>query len=116
MGWEAVTIIVGAIIAVFGGGELVRYILFRKHYTRKKRAEAKDAEMSLHERQIDAYERRLSQRDAKVDEIYRELRETQKRELSLIQEIGELRVTNKTLEIKKCEVKGCVKRKPPRDF
>lgn len=105
--------IIAAIIASLGGREFFTWIANRKAYARKENAAAKDAELTLHEKQIERYEKRLSERDAKVDALYRELREEQKKNLDFIETINKLELDKELLGIQKCEVRGCNLRQPP---
>lgn len=105
--------IIAAIIASLGGREFFTWLANRKAYARKENASAKDAELSVHEKQIERYEQRLAQRDAKVDAIYKELREEQKRNLDLIEKVNKLEFDIEVLTLQKCEVRGCPDRKPP---
>jgi peptidoglycan hydrolase CwlO-like protein len=105
--------IIAAIIASLGGREFFNWLANRKAYARKENASAKDAELSVHEKQIERYEQRLAQRDAKVDAIYRELREEQKRNLELIEKVNKLELDIEVQSLQKCEIRGCEKRQPP---
>lgn len=112
MDWAAIATIIGAL----GGLEFVKWLVNGKAYARKENASARDAELAVHEKQIDRYEQRLAQRDAKVDAIYRELREVQARELEHIKEINRLQFEVDLRELQKCEERGCDKRKPPSSY
>jgi peptidoglycan hydrolase CwlO-like protein len=105
--------ILATIIAALGGREVFSWLANRKAYARKENAIATDAELTVHEKQIERYEQRLSQRDAKVDAIYRELREEQKRNLDLIEKINRLELDKELITLQKCEMRGCRKRQPP---
>lgn len=109
MDWATIITVIGAL----GGLEFIKWIANRKAYFRKENASAKDAELSVHEKQIERYEQRLAQRDAKVDAIYKELREEQKRNLELIEKVNKLELDKEILTLQKCEVRGCPKRQPP---
>lgn len=105
--------IIATILASLGGREFFTWLANRKAYARKENASAKDAELSVHEKQIERYEQRLAQRDAKVDAIYKELREEQKRNLDLIEKVNALELQVKLRELQKCEKRGCKDREPP---
>lgn len=105
--------IIAAIVASLGGREFFTWLANRKAYARKENASAKDAELSVHEKQIERYEQRLAQRDAKVDAIYKELREEQKRNLDLIEKVNALEFQVEIRELQKCEKRGCKDREPP---
>lgn len=109
MDWSTIIMIIGAL----GGLEFFKWVVNRKAYARKENANAKDAELNVHEKQIERYETRLATRDAKVDAIYKELREEQKRNLDLIEKVNKLEFDIEVLTLQKCEVRGCPKRQPP---
>jgi hypothetical protein len=88
MALEIIAAVFGSVVTAVGGFEFIKWFAMRKTYERKKKAEVRGVELSLHERQIENYEVRLKQRDEKVDKIYLELRETQRRELTLIEKMG----------------------------
>lgn len=112
MDWGTIATIVGAL----GGLEFVKWLSNRRAYARRENATARDAEITVHEKQIERYEARLAQRDQKVDAIYKELREEQKRNLELLEQINRLELEKEILTLQKCEVRGCSDRKPPGDY
>ena len=105
--------IIAAIVASLGGREFFTWLANRKAYARKENASAKDAELSVHEKQIERYEQRLAQRDAKVDVIYTEFRKSQEHVLELKAQINKLEFEVELRELQKCEKRGCPDRKPP---
>lgn len=112
MDWTTIVTIIGS----FGGLEFIKWLTNRKAYTRKENAKATNAEVSVYHAQIEAYERRLITRDTKVDLLYKELREEQQKNLSLIEKVNELELDRKLLMFQKCEVRGCPQRKPPGEY
>ncbi|CCZ05919.1 uncharacterized protein BN783_00198 [Odoribacter sp. CAG:788] len=105
--------VIAAILASLGGREFFNWLINRKAYARKENASAKDAEIAVHEKQIDRYETRLANRDAKVDALYKELREEQKRNLDLTQKNNRLELDKELLIIQICKTRGCPTREPP---
>lgn len=105
--------IIAAIVASLGGREFFTWLTNRKAYSRKENASAKEAELAVHEKQIERYEQRLATRDARVDAIYKELREEQKRNLGLVETINKMELTIEVLTFHKCEKRGCSDRQPP---
>ena len=67
-------------------------------------------------KKVDWLEERLTQRDEKIDELYAELHKEQAEKLSWINRCHEVELAEKELEVKKCEVRGCVGRIPPSDY
>lgn len=108
--------VIATIVASLGGFEFIKWAANRKAYARRENASAADAETTLHEKQIERYEARLAQRDQKVDAIYKELRDEQKRNLELIETINRLELEKEILTLQKCEVRGCQGRKPPGSY
>ncbi|HCC51114.1 MAG TPA: hypothetical protein DEQ30_02920 [Porphyromonadaceae bacterium] len=110
--------VIEVISAICGAGGIlgvVSYFLFFKETKRIKKSEAKKGELDNWERQIERYEKRLQERDIKVDTLYTELRKEQEKNLSLLEQINNKELENKLLIIQKCEVRGCTSRKPPSD-
>ncbi len=112
MDWMTLTTILGAL----GGLEFIKWLAGRQAYVRRENATARDAELTVHEKQIDRYEQRLAQRDAKVDAIYKDLREEQRKNLEYLERINRLELEKELLTLQKCEVRGCPTRKPPGDY
>lgn len=108
--------IIATIIASLGGREFFTWLSNRKAYARKELVGAKVEEQNLYAKQIEWYEKRLGERDLKVDSIYKELRECQARELALIEKCNSLELEKKLLEIQKCEKRGCADRRPPSEY
>lgn len=113
MDWTTVLATAATIISALGGLELVKWLFNRKNSDRKEKADIRDQEIDTHQKQIERYEKRLSERDLKVDAIYRELREEQKKNLELIETNNKLELDKELLQHQKCEVRGCQNRKPP---
>jgi len=108
--------LIGIISAICGAGGVfgvISYFLFFKETKRLKKSEARKGEMDIWERQIERYNKLLQERDIKVDSIYIELRKEQEKNLSLIEQLNSKELENKMLMITKCEVRGCMERKPP---
>lgn len=112
MDWTTIATLLGTL----GGFEFVKWLANRRAYQRRENASARDAELTVHEKQIERYESRLAQRDAKVDAIYKELRDEQQKGLSYIEQINRLKLENELLLIQKCKVRGCPNRQPPGDY
>lgn len=105
-----------AVFTAFGGVKALEYFNTRKAARRKSDADAKDAEINTHEKQIERYEARLINRDAKVDKIYMELRESQREVLKLTHALDEANLKIHTMELQKCEIRGCPNRQPPGSY
>ena len=92
-----------AFITAMGGLEavkwMVRYISCRKTDARKEEADVSSLEEENRRKKVDWLEDRLAQRDEKIDGLYIELRKEQEES-----------------EVKKCEIRGCVKRIPPSEY
>ena len=79
----------------------------------KDEAEANKGEWEIWKQQLDRADERLKNRDEKVDSIYIELRAEQAKSLEYIHQINELRLQIKSLELRKCNKRGCSDRTPP---
>jgi len=116
MDWTSLITVVATVIASLGGREFFVWLANRKALARKETAHAHDAEIAVHLRQLERYEQRLTERDEKVDALYRELREEQKRNLELIEQVDNLELEVKLGSLQKCEVRGCASRQPPSTY
>jgi hypothetical protein len=67
-------------------------------------------------KKVDWLEERLTQRDEKIDGLYIELRKEQEEKINWIHKCHEVELIQKESEVKKCEIRGCVKRMPPSDY
>ena len=109
-----------AFITARGGLEavkwLVRYITFRKTDARKEEAYVNSMEEENRRKKVDWLEERLTQRDEKIDGLYIELRKEQEEKINWIHKCHEVELIQKESEVKKCEIRGCVKRMPPSDY
>ena len=87
-----------AFITAMGGLEavkwLVRYITCRKTDARKEEASVNSME----------------------DGLYIDLRKEQEEKIDWIHKCHEVELIQKESEVKKCEIRGCVKRMPPSDY
>jgi len=112
---EFITLI-GTVGGVQGVVEGVKWWQSRKLCRRREEAGVAAAENENGRQQIDWLESRLAERDAKIDAIYKELRQEQSlriKELHSRHEV-ELRLTD--AEARKCCVRGCENRIPPTDY
>ena len=95
---------------------LVRYITCRKTDARKEEASVNSMEEENRRKKVDWLEERLTQRDEKIDGLYIELRKEQEEKIDWIHKCHEVELIQKESEVKKCEIRGCVKRMPPSDY
>ena len=116
----------GLLGAVGGASTLTWAVTFwvnRKTYARKEEASADSMEiqnlltiLKAQTDQIDKQEKRMETRDAKVDYLYSDNNKLRAQVLELTHEKHELELRLKEAELKKCDVRGCIKRRPPRDY
>lgn len=120
---QGVVLLIGA----FGGIEAIKWgfnaFIHRKSNARREDATADAAEiqnlLSIIEKlntQIERYDERLKSRDDKVDAIYRDWRNSQNEVQSWIQQYHELELKWKEAEVRRCDVRGCIDRKPPGEY
>lgn len=109
-----------ALIGALGGLEAIKWLanfyVNRKTNARKEDATADSMENENERKQVDWLEKRLAERDTKIDAIYAELRQEQAVHLEDIHKKHELELRLKEAEIKKCDVRGCTNRQPPSDY
>lgn len=108
------------LIATLGGFEGIRWGVSawvnRKTNARKEDATADSMEDENQRKQVDWLEKRLSERDAKIDSLYVELRQEQAAKLDEIHRRYEVELRLKEAENKRCDVRGCTTRIPPSDY
>ena len=109
-----------AIIGTLGGFEAIKWVVNfyvnRKTNARKEDASADAMENENERKQVEWLEDRISQRDAKIDALYIELRQEQAAHLDEIHKRHETELKLKEAEMKRCDVRGCGKRQPPSDY
>lgn len=108
--------IIGGIGGIQGIIELAKWWRRRKTQDRQDIADVESKENENDRRQIDWLEKRLAERDAKIDRIYEELRTTQNAHLDEIHAHHETQLRLKEAEYKKCHKRGCPDRQPPSDY
>ena len=112
--------------AVGGTSTITWFVTFwvnRKTNARKEDASADGMEIqnllsiiTAQSAQIDNQEKRMGVRDTKVDFLYSENNKLRSDQLELIREKHELELRLKEAELKKFDVRGCIKRQPPSDY
>lgn len=115
------------IITAVGGFEAVKWGIthFTTRHSFKKRERAAadreeattDAvEISNEQKRVDWLEKRVNERDTKIDALYIELRNEQRTHLEAIHKLHESQLIIKELEVKRCDVRKCHDRKPPSEY
>ena len=109
-----------AILGAMGGSSTLTWAITfwvnRKTNARKEDATADSMEDENQRRQVDWLEKRLAERDTKIDALYVELRQEQSAKLDEIQKRHEVELKLKEAEMKRCDVRGCQTRIPPSDY
>ncbi len=105
--------LVGAAGGIQGVLELGKWWYNRTLTARKENADVTAQENQNRRQQIDWLEKRLAERDAKIDAIYTELRNEQSLRITEInnRHVAELRLAE--ADARKCLVHGCPSRIPP---
>lgn len=109
-----------SVLAALGGLEAIRWVVTflvnRKTDARKEDATADSMEDENERKQVDWFEKRLAERDLKIDALYRELREEQASKLLEVHKRYEVELKLKDAEHNKCDMPDseCHKRIPPR--
>lgn len=96
--------------------ELIKWWRGRKIRDRQDVATVEAAESENSRKQIDWLEKRVADRDRKIDGLYGELRELQSKYLDEIHARHEVELQLKEAEVKKCHKRGCSDRIPPGDY
>lgn len=115
------------IITAVGGFEAVKWGIthFTTRHSFKKReravADREEAttdtlELTNEQKRVDWLEKRVTERDTKIDALYIELRSEQKAHLESIHKAHELELIIKELEAKRCDVRKCTERRPPSEY
>ncbi len=109
-----------ALIGALGGLEAIKWVVNfyvnRKTNARKEDAAVDSIENENERKQVDWLEKRMTERDMKIDSLYVELRQEQAAKLDLIHRLHEVELKLKEAEFKKCDVRGCSNRQPPSDY
>lgn len=109
-----------SILAALGGWEgikwFVSFLAHRKTDARKEDAAADSMEDENERKQVDWLEKRMAERDAKIDGLYAELRQVQAERLEEVYKRHEQELKLKEAEMKRCDVRGCGNRQPPSDY
>lgn len=86
---------------------------YRRNEERKSDAEADALVEENNRKSVEWLEKRIEQRDAKIDGLYAELRKEQSEKLELLHKLHQLEIEH---TLKRCEVKNCGGRKPPSGY
>ncbi|MBP3639322.1 MAG: hypothetical protein J6J20_05495 [Muribaculaceae bacterium] len=108
--------VIGAVGGIQGLIELLKWWRRRRIQDRQDVAGVVATENNNVRRQVDWLEKRLAERDAKIDHIYEELRAEQKAHLEDIHRLHEAELRLTEAEAKKCHKRGCKDRIPPSDY
>lgn len=105
-----------AIIGAIGGSSTITWAITfwvnRKTNARKEDAAADSIEDENERKQVDWLEKRLAERDSKIDAIYSELRQEQSAHLEEIHNRHEIELKLQEADMKRCEVRKCLNREP----
>ena len=112
---ELITQNIDTLLAFITGGGLTSIFAFGAN-RRKVNAEAREKEIDNLNSLTNFFEKRIQERDLKVDALYIELRKEQEAKLDLIEKLNKQELRCEILEIKKCEKRGCADRLPPSDY
>lgn len=109
-------VLITALGGIEGFKQLAKWWVNRRYERRKADASADAAEDENERKQVDWLEKRLEQRDEKVDALYIELRKKESENLELVYKNHELELQLKEAEMKRCLKRGCGDREPPSDY
>lgn len=103
----------GAVGGIQGIVEIGKWWRSRRIEMRREDADVTAVENQNRRQQIDWLEKRLGERDAKIDSIYAELRQEQTRRIDEMHLRHEVELRLAEAEARKCLVRGCPSRIPP---
>ncbi len=108
--------LVGTVGGIQGLVEVGKWWQSRKLDRRKEEAGVTATENQVTRSQIDWLEKRLAERDAKIDAIYSELRKEQTLRIGEIHQRHEAELRLADAEARKCIIRGCPQRQPPSEY
>lgn len=108
--------LIGTIGGIQGFCEALRWWQSRRLRLRQDEAEVSALESENSRKQTDWLEQRLADRDAKIDNLYSELRKEQERRISEICERHQVELRLTEADARKCLIHGCPTRQPPTDY
>lgn len=106
----------GTVGGVQGVMEALKWWQSRKLKRREEEAAVVAVENENGRSQIDWLEKRLAERDAKIDVLYAELRKEQALRIGEIHSRHEVELKLTEADARKCLVRGCANRQPPTDY
>ncbi len=112
---EIITLI-GTVGGIQGIVEVGKWWQSRKLDRRKEEAGVTATENQVNRQQIDWLEKRLAERDAKIDGIYAELRKEQTLRIEEIHQRHEAELRLAEAEARKCIIRGGPQRQPPSEY
>ena len=109
-----------AIIGSIGGWqgviELLKWWRRRKVQDRQDTAAVVASENDNTRRQVDWLEKRIAERDAKIDSLYQEKNAMAKAYMEEVHRRHEIELQLTEADVKKCLRHGCKDRQPPSDY
>lgn len=109
-----------ALITTLGGLEAVKWIVrfatCHKTEVRKERASVDTLEEENRRKNVNWLEERLTLKDEKIENLYVELHKEQEEKMGWINRCHEVELAQKESDMKKCEIRGCVRRIPPSEY
>lgn len=108
--------IIGAVGGVQGLLQLLQWWFSRKATLRQGNAAAQAAENENNRKQVEWLEKRIAERDTKIDGLYAELRQEQAARLEEIHRRHEVELRLAEAEVRKCLKRRCSDREPPSDY
>ncbi len=108
--------LIGTIGGIQGVVEVGKWWCNRKLEARKEDADVTALENQNNRMQIDWLEKRLAERDAKIDAIYAELRKEQTMRIDEIHQRHKAELLLTDAEARKCLIHGCPQRQPPSEY
>lgn len=108
------------LVSALGGLEALKWLagfwMNRRTEARKQVAVADSMVEENNRKQVDWLERRVMDREERLDALNEELRRLQEEKMDWMRRYHELELAEKLAAIKRCDIRGCAKRVPPSDY
>jgi hypothetical protein len=106
--------------SALGGIELLRMFLNYRANRQKESFSVTDINLDLHKKQIeimsgqiDMYNSRIGEYDAKINGLYAELRRCEEERIRMLGELNDTKLDLERAKYWKCMIYKCTKRRPP---
>lgn len=100
-----------SILTAVGGFSFIHILMNRRWEKQKLSTENRSYLEETQRKQVDWLERRINERDRRIDSIFHELRQEQKNTVEILTRLHSLQLQLNEARLLRCENTGCLKRK-----